>query len=667
MKIQTLERDVETNLTASRAFKVANNAKMFNILSDKIYSDKPRAIVREIFCNAYDIHKQIGQTRPILFSLPNRVDPSLSIRDFGTGLSADEVLDHYTTYFDSSKGKDNDLIGGFGLGCKSPFAYTDAFTVTTFQNGTKTVYAAYKGPDGIPQISLAAQVDTDEDDGLEVKVPIKDGDRHLFETAAQEVLKWFPEDSYQALGTTITPVAKSLVEDRWFILERAGLRNIVLMGNVAYEVDWSMIDKNLPRNIVPIFNIGELDLPPSREQLSYNPMTLDNLREAYETIAKQLPVSSLEQAETLTPLQRLELVQTLRDSNLQGVFDEYHKLMGHRQEDDDAFKLLSDEAERKAFRPKWGKFLKWEHENLVVEGSYREYSPYSSYRYRSSHLFDPKFDSGKDLIFTNANRLRNSVFIHNDVAGHTPRIYDRLENSGLKDVRAYIFKDKPVGVEFQSLSDFAPTEKAKRTTVRLRTWVSPPGSQWFHDEEASDGIWIPYKGSYPNSMLWSQLQYTKLIKDLKIVGLNVTNQKKVLNGEGWIKLEDYLLDRIEELRTDPDFQNALNARHYLDQAEEDHSKLISLITRHRDLLPDMFALITRMQAEAEKYPTADYNKALVALGKDPIKVGKDTYRLSTQLERIKKRNPVLTLFSDVLSVHLTLSNDQLSVLKGIVK
>lgn len=667
MKIQTLERDIETNLPTSQAFKIANNAKMFNILSDKIYSDKPRAVVREIFCNAYDIHLQTGQTKPILFSLPNRVDPSLSIRDFGTGLSPEEVLDHYTTYFDSSKGGNNGQIGGFGLGCKSPFAYTDAFTVVTFQNGTKTVYAAYKGPDGIPQISLATQTDTDEDDGLEVKVPVKDGDRYLFETAAREVLKWFPADSYQALGIEIYPVKVSLVEPRWMILETPPPRNVVLMGNVAYEVDWAMIDKTLPRNVVPTFEIGELDLPPSREQLSYNPATLDNLRAAYEHIASRMPVASLEQAENLSPLQRLELVKTLRDANLHGVFDDHHKMMGHRDEDDAAFKLLSDEDEKKAFRPKWGRFLKWEHENFVIEGAYREYFPMSSYRYNTTHNFDPKFETGKDLTFTSAARLESSVFIYDDVGGHTPRIYDRLENAGIKNKRAYIFKTKPVGVESQPLSDFAPTEKDKRQKVRVRTWVSSVGTRWFQDGEATEGIWIPFNGSSPDSRLWSRLQYHPLASELKIIGLNKTNQKKILKGEGWVKLDNYLLDLIEELRATNEFKKAVNASHYLKQAEEAHPHLLSYLEKYPTLFPDVSDLITQMKTDAQQYPTETYNMVLEELGKDPLMVGKDTYRLQPKLERIEKRNPILTLFSEVCPRHLTLDNDQLSILKGIVK
>ncbi|MGH6957867.1 MAG: hypothetical protein ACREEW_14470, partial [Caulobacteraceae bacterium] len=122
MKLALIDREIETNLPTSTAFRIGNAAKMFSLLADKIYSDKPLAVVREITCNALDVHKLTGQTRPFLVATPTDLDPSFSVRDFGTGLTHDEMVGLYTTFFDSTKQDTNDQVGGFGLGSKSPFA-----------------------------------------------------------------------------------------------------------------------------------------------------------------------------------------------------------------------------------------------------------------------------------------------------------------------------------------------------------------------------------------------------------------------------------------------------------------------------------------------------------------------------------------------------------------
>ena len=67
------------------AFGIENNAKAFILLSDKLYTNKPYAIVRELSTNCLDAHKLNGQTRPFEVKVPTRLDPRFVIRDFGPG------------------------------------------------------------------------------------------------------------------------------------------------------------------------------------------------------------------------------------------------------------------------------------------------------------------------------------------------------------------------------------------------------------------------------------------------------------------------------------------------------------------------------------------------------------------------------------------------------
>lgn len=166
---------VETNVAQAGEFKIAVNSHSFQVLFKNLYADSKLAIMRELLCNAIDAHMMIGR-RPgdqaIRIKHPTRNTPMWSIRDYGPGLAENEVLGLYTTVFESTKGGDGRVTGGFGLGSKSPFAYTDSFTVVSFHNGKKQVWnASLDG--GIPKIYKIDEEATTEENGLEVIVPVR--------------------------------------------------------------------------------------------------------------------------------------------------------------------------------------------------------------------------------------------------------------------------------------------------------------------------------------------------------------------------------------------------------------------------------------------------------------------------------------------------------------
>ena len=131
MKVETKTNLIETaGLGSTGGFSIKTTAAAFQLLSSGLYSNKIRAVVRELSSNAVDAHPMVqAQSRAIEVKLPNSLDSEFYVKDFGPGLSHDNLMHMYTTYFDSSKQASNDFIGGFGVGSKSPFAYTDAFTV----------------------------------------------------------------------------------------------------------------------------------------------------------------------------------------------------------------------------------------------------------------------------------------------------------------------------------------------------------------------------------------------------------------------------------------------------------------------------------------------------------------------------------------------------------
>ena len=167
-KIQRMGVQTEGN------FRIKATGKAFRILSDGLYSDKITAIIRELSCNAYDAHVEAGNLdKPFAIHLPTQFEPHFSLRDYGVGLSHDDVIQVYTTYFESTKTDSNDYIGCLGLGSKSPFSYVDNFTIVSYFNGEKRTYNAFMNEEGIPSIALMSTAKSKEHNGIEVSFAVK--------------------------------------------------------------------------------------------------------------------------------------------------------------------------------------------------------------------------------------------------------------------------------------------------------------------------------------------------------------------------------------------------------------------------------------------------------------------------------------------------------------
>lgn len=236
--------EVSMELGQSQAFQIQATGAAFRLLSSGLYSDKIGAVIREIGCNAYDAHTAAGISGvPFEVKLPNAGDPLFYIKDFGPGLTAGEVYRIYTTYFMSTKQDSNDFTGGFGLGSKSPFAYTDSFTLTAVKGGVKRVYMAHFNAAGEPALTALSETEVDATDvwqsGLMVSFPVQSSDFREFETKAQAIFRNFA--TMPAIIGTLTEFrsAQFTLEGsllRWGPLEK-GPSSGVMMGNVLYPLD----------------------------------------------------------------------------------------------------------------------------------------------------------------------------------------------------------------------------------------------------------------------------------------------------------------------------------------------------------------------------------------------------------------------------------------------
>src|SRR5690606_26427348 len=145
---------------------------------------------------------------PIKIFIPSKFSNELKIKDFGLGISPSRIQDVYTGYGNSTKRDSNLQTGGFGLGAKTPLAYTSQFsvkTITKIENDfdvsilNKASDKYYRLEDVVGKhllclyiISKGAMADgsgaaklmhaelTDEETGTEVTIPVDANDINSF-------------------------------------------------------------------------------------------------------------------------------------------------------------------------------------------------------------------------------------------------------------------------------------------------------------------------------------------------------------------------------------------------------------------------------------------------------------------------------------------------------
>ncbi len=306
---------IVSNVGKIGEFRIRNSAKAFSILSSGLYANKIRAVIRELSCNAVDSHAAAGNaTTPFDVHLPNTLEPHFSIRDYGTGLSHEQVTNIYTTYFESTKTNSNAFIGALGLGSKSPFSYTDNFTVTAIQNGRKGIYTAFINEAGVPSIAQMMEEATDEPAGVEVKFAVTS--RYDFDKFRQEARIVYKHFALRPVvsGNGDFSFVDAEYESRDIVPGvhsfKTSSSSAAVMGNIAYPIDVPAADQSINPELRALlscglemhFDIGELDFQASREGLSYIPSTVAAINRKLEQVNAALTLVLAKEADAIENL-----------------------------------------------------------------------------------------------------------------------------------------------------------------------------------------------------------------------------------------------------------------------------------------------------------------------------------------------------------------------------
>jgi hypothetical protein len=569
-----------------------DQAHIIGILRDRLYSDKIMAVLREYGTNAWDAHVDAGKSdAPIKVVLPSKFNPVLKIRDFGTGIAEEDIYGVYCKYGNSTKRDSNTAVGMLGIGCKSGFAYSDAFTVVSYYGGMKKTYSAFIDPSNLGQMTKLAEEPTDET-GIEIQIPVQVGDVDYFRNKAQDLFKYFnprpdinctlPVRTYSVQGTGWA-IRTGTDEDR----QRGP---VAIMGTIGYPIKTERLDR-LPEKVKSLLNtsidmffpIGAVSIAASREDLEYTDKTMKAIQTTLEMCMRELEANltnALNNAKTLYEARRIfgeavadgEYTWTNggRVRNLTYTVAMANKIWHGQDLSVTHYNPLRDrtDIEVRAVLP-------GEEKTCGVATKRRH-----TFYYRSSPIVA--------LCDVKSQWINRAVQLRQELEGKTPGQYTilivKFRTEDVKDAKTaydtWIKETGLAGVPVYKLSDYEGVQLGNGSTgpktVNKKTLkkvfklkadsfvVSPsaPSDNYeVHqaDLENGNGVWLeihafrPVQGS--NHTISNQLGYLKAIgvdlTKIEIVGVKTKEAAKM--GPAWTKFNDWYEQKIEDF-----VQNAPN-------------------------------------------------------------------------------------------------------------
>lgn len=298
---------------ASFNFSIKDPTLIFDAVTDKMYSTPIQTMVQEYMCNARDAHREVGKfDTPIEITLPTRINKYLVIKDKGPGLTEKRIREVFVFLGESTKTDSNLQTGGWGLGAKIAWAYTDSFTVISTVNGAKSTYLAYKGEAGIRKFDLLESVTTDETNGVAIQIRIKNKDVHEVERAVNRMcFFWDVQPVVYNRQKNFTPYKgkaqhAKLVEYPYTLNKRP----LCVVDGVPYTLDTSVPGLRSFTNVHRMcpclfFKTGEIDVAVNRESIRYSDKTIrainsliarvetDSIKAEFELLCSVYDVDSL--------------------------------------------------------------------------------------------------------------------------------------------------------------------------------------------------------------------------------------------------------------------------------------------------------------------------------------------------------------------------------------
>ena len=370
MKLEFLETNVHKSAEfKEEQFGIGDVRVIFEILRSKMYPNPIKSFTQEIMCNARDAHREVNTPNvPIVVKMPTSLDRIFSVRDYGIGIGPERMSNVFIKYGMSTKRDDNDQTGGFGLGAKSPWSYTDTFGITTWTPNddgqmVKREYIAYIDETRIGKLSLITEETSTEVRGTMITVACKPGDEYRFiDWVKQTTEYWKVRPTIKGADIKWDDIPKAFEGTDWYTLERdsymgsysyrSGDRAKAIIDEIPYTLQWANLKldgwdgdlKNIGQSLfnVPLrihFKTGELQLTANREEIDYSDKCISVIQDRLKNIIKEFRKTIMEGIADADDLWDANMRWQMIKSNFRDIFDtsswvdddgEEHILTGNR-------------------------------------------------------------------------------------------------------------------------------------------------------------------------------------------------------------------------------------------------------------------------------------------------------------------------------------------------
>jgi hypothetical protein len=331
MELDRKTREIvgELGLESVKASISENDMDKLWDLIENPYKNAIASIVREYTSNSFDAHTDAKVKDAVIIKYGrDNTGWYISFIDVGTGMSPDLMKNIFLKVFASTKETSNVMVGCFGMGSKAGLSYNDFFLINTHVNGTTYKYMYRKG-ETRPTLDTMEIVKEKRRNGTEFRVPVNNDEDFLkFIRAGRSQLYYFdnvvfdyaeiinhlPENGGRYDSGLNKDNVKSILDVNYklkkydnFLVRFNKVTNYMFTvddsevykelhlanGPVYYPIDFVNIESDYltilkPLNIALKFDIGELDVIQTREDIKYTTKSIlaikDKAKKAYEEI-----------------------------------------------------------------------------------------------------------------------------------------------------------------------------------------------------------------------------------------------------------------------------------------------------------------------------------------------------------------------------------------------
>ncbi len=451
-----------------------------------------------------------------------------STEDFGVGLSPSRVTDVFCSYLKSTKEDTNNVIGAFGIGSKSGLSYTDIVYIRTRYNGTEYQYFLRRG-EKVPRLDKLSECNTTERNGTQIKIYIKESrDRYgsmrlednRFREECEKQLAYF--DNVYFDGCNLDNDYRILRGENWLCNTAnkpfGGLH--MCLGKVAYPIDWDILGaEKIHFEVALKFEIGELDIIQTREDVKYTPRTKKAILDKIDILKEEWSKRWEEDKELETD----DLVYYYRNKDIEPniEYDDYNfnlsELYGHYNDNwkshlkQFTFTVFEEAGIKFPRNP----FFDYESNKWIKEGGLRQHST------SVENLIKGQWMSGVLYRIKDTHDSRKSKYIRNV----------------LEEENVYLIRKK------------------SKYFYRLRNYVKYLGLQWDDRENWRTKIKL-YQDTVLKSFLANTKSYDRVVVDKQWIKDNygarrVIDRTKIIGKQlfdNYKQGSEYTYERVELIK-----------------------------------------------------------------------------------------------------------------------